>query len=71
MNEFNNTIRKENPEGSFHRIFWEQQLEALKLSDKRQFSCPLQLSNGAYMSHQVLIMLSEAQGYSHYHQKEP
>jgi len=36
MNEFNNTIRKENPEGSFRRIFWEQQFEALKLSDKHQ-----------------------------------
>lgn len=36
MEEVNSDIRKENSEGTFRRIFWEQQIEALKQTDKRQ-----------------------------------
>ena len=31
-----NTVLRSHPEGSFHRLFWQQQLDALKATDKRQ-----------------------------------
>ena len=36
MKEVGNEIKNENSEGTFRRIFWEQQQEAVKQTDKRQ-----------------------------------
>lgn len=36
MNEMTGAVRKENSEGSFRRIFWDEQLKALQTKDPRQ-----------------------------------
>ena len=36
MNENTSKVLQSYPEGSFQRLFWQQQLEALKVKDKRQ-----------------------------------
>lgn len=36
MNEMTGAVRKENSEGLFRRIFWDEQLKALQTKDPRQ-----------------------------------
>ena len=36
MSEMTTQVHKECPDGSFRQTFWDQQLQACKVSDKRQ-----------------------------------
>ena len=49
MHDLNKEITDNHPDGSFRKLFWDQQVQALKLKDKHQICWhPAHIKSGAY-----------------------